>query len=140
MTNSRSVVLAEPVRTAIDAVVTSRIKDSVRIVASLPEEHVPLLGDPARIEQVFTNLLNNAVRHSPVGGKVVVSLERSGMRARASVTDEGDGIAAEQLRNIFELFGRSRDPAMRSSGLGLGLGIARRIIAGHDGRIHAARE
>ena len=129
--------LREPVRTAIDAVVTSRMKESVRIVAALPEEPVPLLGDPARLEQVFTNLLNNAVRHSPVGGKVVLSLERSGTRARASVTDEGDGIAAEQLQSIFELFGRTRDPAIRSSGLGLGLGIARRIVAGHDGRILA---
>jgi two-component system CheB/CheR fusion protein len=132
--------LREPVRTAIDAVVTSRIKESVRIVAVLPEEPVPLLGDPARLEQVFTNLLNNAVRHSPVGAKVVVSLERCGMRVRATVADEGDGIAPEQLQSIFELFGRTRDPAMRSSGLGLGLGIARRIVAGHDGRIHAESE
>jgi len=132
--------LREPMRTAIDAVVTSRIKEGVRIVAVLPEEPVPLLGDPARLEQVFTNLLNNAVRHSPVGAKVVASLERSGMRARASVTDEGDGIAPEQLQSIFELFGRTRDAAARSSGLGLGLGIARRIVAGHDGRMLAESE
>jgi len=70
-----------------------------------------MLGDPARLEQVFTNLLNNAVRHSPVG---------------AIVADEGDGIAPEQLQSIFELFSRNRDSAMRSNGLGLGLGIARR--------------
>jgi len=132
--------LREPVRTAIDAVVTSRIKEGVRIVAALPEEPVPLLGDPARLEQVFTNLLNNAVRHSPVGTKVLVSLERSGMRARASVTDEGDGIAPEQLQSIFELFGRTRDPAVRPNGLGLGLGIARRIVAAHEGRILAESE
>ncbi|HET9106832.1 MAG TPA: chemotaxis protein CheB [Steroidobacteraceae bacterium] len=132
--------LREPVRTAIDAVVTSRVKESVRIVAVLPEEPLPLLGDPARLEQVFTNLLNNAVRHSPVGGKVVVSLERCGARVRAAVTDEGDGIAPEQLQAIFELFSRTRDPAIRSNGLGLGLGIARRIVAGHDGRIYAESE
>ena len=132
--------LREPVRTAIDAVVTSRIKENVRVVAVLPEEPVPLLGDPARLEQVFTNLLNNAVRHSPAGAKVVVSLERCGTLARATVTDEGDGIAPDQLQGIFELFGRSREAATRSSGLGLGLGIARRIVAGHDGRIHAESE
>ena len=130
--------LREPMRTAIDAVVTSRTKESVRIVSALPEEPVPLLGDPARLEQVFTNLLNNAVRHSPVGAKVVASLERHGTRVRAMVADEGEGIAAERLQSIFELFGRTRDPAeVRSSGLGLGLGIARRIVAGHDGRIYA---
>lgn len=132
--------LREPVRTAVDAVVTSRIKDGVRIVAAIPEEPMPLLGDPARLEQVFTNLLNNAVRHSPVGSKVVVSLERCGMRARTTVTDEGDGIAPERLQGIFELFGRTRDPEMRPSGLGLGLGIARRIVAGHEGRMHAESE
>ena len=132
--------LREPVRSAIDAVVTSRIKESVRIVAVLPEEPVPLLGDPARLEQVFTNLLNNAVRHSPAGAKVVVSLELCGTRARAVVTDEGEGIPPEQLQGIFELFGRSRDAPVRSNGLGLGLGIARRIVAGHDGRIHAESE
>ena len=129
--------LREPVRTAIDAVVTGRVKEGVRIVAALPEESLPLLGDPARLEQVFTNLLNNAVRHSPAGTKVVVSVERCGMRARATVTDEGDGIAPERLQSIFELFGRTRDPEMRASGLGLGLGIARRIVVGHDGRMYA---
>ena len=132
--------LREPVRSAIDAVVTSRIKETVRIVAVLPEEPVPLLGDPVRLEQVFTNLLNNAVRHSPVGAKVVVSLERFDMSARVTVTDEGDGLAPEQLQNIFELFGRTRDPATRSNGLGLGLGIARRIVAGHEGRMLAESE
>jgi two-component system CheB/CheR fusion protein len=132
--------LREPVRTAIDAVVTGRVKESVRVVAALPEEPVPLLGDPARLEQVFTNLLNNAVRHSPVGGKVIVSLENCGTFARASVTDEGAGIPAGQLQSIFELFGRTRDPAIRSNGLGLGLGIARRIVAGHEGKIHAESE
>jgi two-component system CheB/CheR fusion protein len=132
--------LREPMRTAIDAVVTGRIKENVRIVAALPEEPVPLLGDPARLEQVFTNLLNNAVRHSPVAGKVTVSLENCGTFARAVVTDEGDGIPTEQLQSIFELFGRTRDPAIRSNGLGLGLGIARRIVAGHEGKIHAESE
>jgi two-component system, chemotaxis family, CheB/CheR fusion protein len=132
--------LREPMRTAIDAVVTGRIKENVRIVAALPEEPVPLLGDPARLEQVFTNLLNNAVRHSPVAGKVIVSLENCGTFARAVVTDEGDGIPTEQLQSIFELFGRTRNPAIRSNGLGLGLGIARRIVAGHEGKIHAESE
>jgi len=59
--------LREPVRSAVDAVGTSRTKTGVRVVASLGEEPFPLLGDPARLEQVFTNLLTNAVRHNLAG-------------------------------------------------------------------------
>ncbi len=132
--------LREPVRCAMDAVVTTRAKTGVRIVASLGEEPFPLLGDPARLEQVFTNLLNNALRHSPAGTKIVVALERRGGRARATVTDEGDGIAPERLQSIFELFSRTREPGFGSSGLGLGLGIARRIVVGHDGAMRAESE
>ncbi len=132
--------LREPVRTAMDAVVATRAKAGVRVVAALGEEPLPLLGDPARLEQVFTNLLNNAVRHSPAGTKIVVALERDDGRARATVTDEGEGIAPERLRTIFELFSRTREPGLSTSGLGLGLGIARRIVVGHDGTIRAESE
>jgi two-component system CheB/CheR fusion protein len=132
--------LREPVRSAIDAVVTTRAKIGVRIVTAMPEEPLPLLGDPARLEQVFTNLLNNAVRHSPAGTKIVVALEQFGSRARATVSDEGDGIVAERLQTIFELFSRTREPGDGASGLGLGLGIARRIVAGHEGLMLAESE
>ncbi len=129
--------LRDPVRSAIDAVVTTRAKAGVRVVAATAEEPLPLLGDPARLEQVFTNLLNNAVRHSPPGSKIVVAIQRSGSRAIVTVTDEGEGIAPERLRTIFELFSRAREPGTGGSGLGLGLGIARRIVVGHEGSIRA---
>jgi two-component system, chemotaxis family, CheB/CheR fusion protein len=132
--------LREPVRSAIDAVVTTRAKASVRVVAALSEEPLPLLGDPARLEQVVTNLLNNAVRHSPAGSKVVVAIQRSGARALVMVTDEGEGIAPDRLQTIFELFSRTREPGGGGSGLGLGLGIARRIVAGHEGTMRAESE
>jgi len=101
--------LREPVRSAIDAVVTTRAKAGVRVVAALAEEPLPLLGDPARLEQVVTNLLNNAVRHSPAGTKVVVAAQRVGTRAHVTVTDEGEGIAADRLQTMFELFSRTRE-------------------------------
>lgn len=130
----------EPIRNAMDAVVTTRAKSGVRIVAALAEEPFPLLGDPARLEQVFTNLLTNALRHSPAGTKIVIGLERCGPRARATVTDEGEGIAPERLETLFELFGHARERRSNSSGLGLGLGIARRIVAGHEGTLQAQSE
>lgn len=132
--------LREPVRSAIDAVVTTRAKAGVRVVAAIAEEPLPLLGDPARLEQVVTNLLNNAIRHSAAGSKVVVAAHRSGGRARVMVTDEGEGIAPDRLQTIFELFSRTREPGAGGSGLGLGLGIARRIVAGHEGSINAESE
>jgi two-component system CheB/CheR fusion protein len=132
--------LREPVRSAIDAVVTTQAKASVRVVAAVSEEPLPLLGDPARLEQVVTNLLNNAIRHSPAGSKVVVAVQRSGSRAHVTVTDEGEGIAADRLHTIFELFSRTREPGAGGSGLGLGLGIARRIVAGHEGSMRAESE
>jgi PAS domain S-box-containing protein len=132
--------LREPVRTAIDAVVTTRAKAGVRVVAALAEEPLSLLGDPARLEQVVTNLLNNAIRHSPAGTKVVVAAQRVGGRAQVTVTDEGEGIAPDRLQTIFELFSRTREPGSGGSGLGLGLGIARRIVAGHEGSMRAESE
>jgi two-component system, chemotaxis family, CheB/CheR fusion protein len=132
--------LREPVRSAIDAVVTTRAKAGVRVVAAIAEEPLPLLGDPARLEQVVTNLLNNAIRHSPAGSKVVVAVQRLGARVRVTVTDEGEGIAPERLQTIFELFSRTREPGAGGSGLGLGLGIARRIVVGHEGAIRAESE
>jgi signal transduction histidine kinase len=62
---------------------------------------LPLLGDPARLEQVVTNLLNNAIRHSPAGTKVVVAARRVGARAYVTITDEGEGIAPQRLQSIF---------------------------------------
>jgi PAS domain S-box-containing protein len=132
--------LREPVRSAIDAVVTTRAKAGVRVVAAIVEEPLPLLGDPARLEQVFTNLLNNAIRHSPAGSKVSVDVQRSGARAHITVSDEGEGIAPDRLQTIFELFSRAREPGTGGSGLGLGLGIARRIVAGHEGSMRAESE
>ena len=132
--------LREPVRSAIDAVVTTQAKAGVRVVAAIDEEPLPLLGDPARLEQVVTNLLNNAIRHSAAGSKVVVAVQRSGGCARVTVTDEGEGIAADRLQTIFALFSRAREPGTGGSGLGLGLGIARRIVAGHEGSIRAESE
>jgi two-component system CheB/CheR fusion protein len=132
--------LREPVRSAIDAVVTTHTKAGVRVVAALAEEPLPLLGDPARLEQVFTNLLNNAIRHSPAGSKIVVTARRSAAGACVSVTDEGEGISPDRLQTIFEIFNRTRAPGTGGSGLGLGLGIARRIVAGHEGSMRAESE
>lgn len=91
--------------------------------------------DPLRIEQVLNNLISNAIKYSPIGGEVVVEVERDADSAVVTVTDEGVGIAAEDLPGIFEPFRRAGVSREAVQGVGLGLFVARKIIDAHEGRI-----
>jgi len=94
--------------------------------------------DRDRIDQVFENLVGNAVKYSPSGGRVLVRLEAQGDEARISVTDQGIGIAPDELERIFNIFYRSPDPrAGHVGGLGLGLYIGREIVTRHGGKLWA---
>jgi signal transduction histidine kinase len=88
------------------------------------------------MEQVLTNLLDNAIKFSPRGAEVFVTWEQTSDGADISVIDRGSGIAAEELPRIFERFYKS-DRARNSSGTGLGLAIARHIMAAHGGELTA---
>jgi signal transduction histidine kinase len=94
--------------------------------------------DPFRFEQVVANLLNNAVKYAPKT-PILVSVEERGERVRITVTDQGPGIAPENLEKIFGRFERAIS-ASEVSGLGLGLYISREIIEAHHGRIWAESE
>lgn len=108
---------------------------------SLTEGQSPswILGDSVRLQQVLANLLDNALRHTPIGGHVEVAVvERSG-QVRVQVTDSGEGIPPDQLHAVFERFHRV-DPSRVSSdggGSGLGLTIARAIVIDHGGTLDA---
>jgi signal transduction histidine kinase len=93
-------------------------------------------GDPERMHQVVANLLDNAVRHSPAGGRVWLSAHHDGARTRIEVADEGPGIAAHEAERVFERFYRA-DAARNGGGSGLGLAIARWIVDAHGGAIRA---
>jgi two-component system, OmpR family, sensor histidine kinase KdpD len=97
---------------------------------TLPEAAV----DPVQVDQVLTNLVENAVRHSPANGTVRVHLTQAGRGVRARVTDEGPGIAPEEREKVFEPFYRGAE-APESAGSGLGLAIVRAIVTAHGGRI-----
>ncbi|MBI4319031.1 MAG: HAMP domain-containing protein [Chloroflexi bacterium] len=103
-----------------------------------PASYPILEADPRRIEQILHNLLENAVKYSPDGGRIVVRGEISGGNALVSVSDEGVGIPAEQIDKIFARFYRVDGPlARRAGGSGLGLAIARALVEAHGGKIWA---
>jgi len=99
-----------------------------------------VLVDPGRVHQVLSNLLANAVRHTPSGGRVVVGVRRHAEPPGVlfAVADTGEGIPAEDLSHVFERFYRvDRSRSRRSGGSGLGLAIARQLVEAHGGRIWA---
>jgi signal transduction histidine kinase len=125
--------LADEVRTAVDAFNTG-VTDG--IVLTVPDTPVMMQGDPDRIQQVLTNLLDNARKNSPPETPVEVTLEQTDDHtARLVVQDHGPGIDPDQLDRIFEKFVRGRAGAV--TGTGLGLYISRRIVDAHEGRIWA---
>ena len=96
-------------------------------------EHLPLIADRERIEQVVVNLLSNAIRYSPEGGPIDVTVERANEKIHLAVRDHGLGIPKEHQQLVFERFGRAHGSAF--GGLGLGLAITKGIVERHGGRI-----
>lgn len=98
-----------------------------------------VLADPDRIHQVLTNLLDNALRHTPASGSVTVSCERGhrGHTVVVEVSDTGDGIPVDQLQSVFERFHRVDSSRRSDAGSGLGLTIARAIVIDHGGTLTA---
>jgi signal transduction histidine kinase len=101
----------------------------------------PLDADPERIAQVLGNLLDNALRHTPSGGRVTVTADYDPVGIRFAVTDTGEGIAAEHLPHVFERFYRADESRDRThGGSGIGLAIVRAVVAEHGGRVAASSD
>jgi signal transduction histidine kinase len=110
----------------------------IALEAQIADDLPTVAVDPQRIEQVLLNLLDNACRYTPPGGKIVLSAYREDGAVHVSVRDGGPGIAPEDLPHIFERFYRGDKSRARSSGgTGLGLSIAKALIEAHGGRIWA---
>jgi signal transduction histidine kinase/DNA-binding response OmpR family regulator len=108
---------------------------------SLPPEPVRLEADPTRLEQVLTNLLNNAAKYTKTGGRIWVTAVREGADVVIRVRDSGVGISPELLPNVFDLFAqadRSLDRA--DGGLGIGLALVRGLVQMHGGSVAASSE
>jgi signal transduction histidine kinase len=105
----------------------------------LPAQTISLNVDSTRLRQVLHNLLNNALRHTPKGGRIMLNLEPNSEAINLSVSDTGEGIPPDHLPHIFNRFYRADAVRSRESGgTGLGLAIARAIVEAHNGQISAA--
>ena len=112
-----------------------------RLDVSLPEEEVPVEGDPVRLQQIVGNLVHNASKFSPRGGRIAVRLAVEDGEAVVEVTDEGAGMDEEVQRQAFELFAQAdRSLARSEGGLGVGLTTVKRLVEMHGGSVRAGSE
>jgi PAS domain S-box-containing protein len=107
----------------------------------LTETPIEIHGDPVRVHQIFVNLLTNAVRYTPTGGVVGVSVNSEGGDAVVRIKDTGIGIPPDKLNTIFDLFTQAHVERQESrAGLGIGLNLARELVSLHKGTIQASSE
>jgi signal transduction histidine kinase/ActR/RegA family two-component response regulator len=134
----QQVALDEIISSAIDTIQPAAEARDIRIERLLDPLANRIKGDPDRLQQVVWNLLNNAVKFTPKGGKVQVSLERVNSHVEITVSDTGQGIAPEFLPHVFERFRQADSSSTRSKGgLGLGLSIVKHLVELHGGAVRA---
>ncbi|HEY4999416.1 MAG TPA: ATP-binding protein, partial [Usitatibacter sp.] len=129
--------LAAVLRNAIEA---SEPAMSARVfTADIPAEKVTIHGDLARLAQVFSNLLDNAAKYTPAGGRVALEVKLLDREVAVTVRDDGLGIPADMHARVFDIFTQvDRSFEKMQGGLGIGLSISRRLVEMHDGRIELA--
>jgi signal transduction histidine kinase len=124
--------LAAAVQSAAGAV----LAPNHELVVTNDDDDAPVRADPERIQQVMANMIDNAIKNSPLGSRIDVSVTTTGSDALVEVSDRGFGLNEDELERSFEKFSRGRQTV---AGTGLGLYICRRIIDAHGGHIKAAR-
>jgi two-component system phosphate regulon sensor histidine kinase PhoR len=130
--------LLASVTTEMDAAISAR---RLRVVTDVGPDADSVYGDPARLHDVFRNLLENAINYSPEGGDIRITTSRSDDAVEVSVVDHGPGIPETEIHRIFERFyrvdrSRTRDPG----GTGLGLSIVRHLVELHGGKVSARNQ
>jgi len=132
------VELATAIQSALEAVRPLVETAGHEVTVALPAEPVHLDADPTRLTQIFTNLLNNAVKYTEPGGHVRLAAERRGSEVVVSIRDTGIGITAEHLPHLFEMFSQVTPALDRSTGgLGIGLALVRGLVELHGGSVEA---
>jgi PAS domain S-box-containing protein len=134
----RTVNLVPLLASALDVIRPAADAKEIAVEWKKSEARVFINGDSERLNQVISNLLSNALKFTPDGGRISVSLERHGHEATISVSDTGKGIEPEFLPFVFDMFRQADSSITREHhGLGLGLAVARKLVELHGGRINA---
>jgi signal transduction histidine kinase len=123
------------VEDSLDSIQEIAAQRGIRLSTQMPKRLPLIYASAPRLQQVMTNLLNNAINYSPEGGEVAVAVEERGNETIVKVMDEGIGIPLQELPRVFDDFFRGSNVDIKGSGLGLS--IAKRIIEAHGGRIWA---
>jgi signal transduction histidine kinase len=111
----------------------------ITVSASLPDRLAPARANPEKLQRVLFNLIQNAIRHTPPDGSVVVRAQPAGTDVEIEVADTGEGIAAAERELVFTAFYRGgTDGARTGERSGLGLAVSRAIVEAHGGRIWVA--
>jgi len=130
--------LGRTVQAALEACRPLIDKMGHELTVSLPPEPVTLDADPVRLAQIVSNLLNNAAKYTPPGGRIALHVERQGGEVEIRVTDNGTGIAPENLRRIFDMFTQVEgDTSQAQGGLGIGLALVKGFVVLHGGSVEA---
>lgn len=140
MVSPRAVNVADLVRASVSAALPRATMSGIRLMADAPGRLAARV-DPARISQVLDNLVSNAIKYSPDGGEVVVSLRSEDGHVICSVSDTGMGMSEEDQEEVFAKFFRAA--AVRNSaipGVGLGLSISKAIVEAHGGSVSLRSE
>lgn len=130
--------LSTIIATSVETVRPSALAKGVRLQMVVDPLNASVSGDPNRLQQVFWNLLNNAIKFTPKGGRVQVLLERVNSQIEVSIADTGEGIPPEFLPYIFDRFKQAdASTTRRYRGLGLGLAIVKHLVELHGGTVRA---
>jgi signal transduction histidine kinase/ActR/RegA family two-component response regulator len=130
--------LADSVRQSVETVRAAAARQKVTLEVKPPKIPLPVDVDPVRADQIISNVLTNAIKYTPEGGHVVVTLERDGDQAVVRVADDGVGIAPDRIGTIFELFAQAENAIGRAQGgMGIGLALVRNLLHLHGGSITA---
>jgi signal transduction histidine kinase/CheY-like chemotaxis protein len=134
----RPTSLGSVIEAALDSLRPSADAKRIRFQLTLDPRPGMVLGDAERLQQVVWNLVSNAIKFTPKGGRVQVALERVNSHVELSVSDTGEGIEREQLPHVFERFWQGdTSTERRHGGLGLGLAIVRHLVESHGGEVTA---
>lgn len=130
--------LATLVRDAVESVRKQAALQEIKLSIDFPGERLTVLADSVRLQQIVWNLVNNAVKFTPKGGQVSVRLSRAGDSACLVVEDTGQGIEADFLPHVFEMFRQSNAGTTRAhGGMGIGLALVRQLVELHGGQVAA---